>query len=101
MAEILPGTTSPNQLIGSCTASLVALRDALADCQAKYAFLSAHTPSDLANAGMDPNTAQGLLSAMADANGLGNIQNTGTDPRPGLTQPYIYAASQREFTNVQ
>lgn len=100
MAAILPGTLSAPQLIANCTNALTRLRDALADCEEQNAFLKAHTSADLQGMGMDPATAQGLLNAMADANGLAQIQDTGTDPR-NPPPPYVYATSQREFTNVQ
>lgn len=100
MAEILPGTTSSQQIIAQCTNALTRLRDAFNDCTEQHLFLNAHIATDLEALGMDPNTAQGLMNAMADAWGLGQIQNTGTDPRnPGAG--YVYATSQREFTNVQ
>jgi hypothetical protein len=75
-------------------AKLAALRRALHDVADFYAWLSAYAPADLVSLGFSAAGAQDIFSAFADANGMAQIYNTGTDSRnPGAG--YVYANSQR------
>lgn len=80
---------------------LIALRNALDDVQKLYGWTSGLSPADLSTAsGWSTGDATGVQAAVADANGLAIIAQTGTDPRnPGAN--YVYLASIRGVVGPQ
>jgi hypothetical protein len=71
---------------------LSTLLDILGQAEAEQAKLAEFTDADLEAAGITAPDVQFIRNAMADANGLAVLANTGTDPRnPGPN--YNYTAS--------
>jgi len=90
-----PGISAAQCLAG-VQAKLRALRDDLYEIQKLQSWASGLSAADLQGPpwNFPASQATGILSAIADANGLALLYNTGTDPRnPGPN--YVYGASQR------
>lgn len=101
MAIGFPAGITEQYLVNNVQSKLVALRNALEDCNDLYQWLSAYSAADLEAApiSMDATSAQATLNAIADAEALYQLYNTGalTSPPSGYTTPgtYKFGASQR------
>lgn len=99
MAVGFPAGITEAYIVNNAQAKLRALRQAIHDVQDLYSWVSGLAAADLEAApiNMDAPSATALLSALADANAIGQIYLTGQAPGtyPQVTGPYVYAASQR------
>lgn len=99
MAIGFPAGITQQYIVNNAQAKLRALRQAIHDVQDLYAWLSAYAATDLEAApiSMDAASATALLSAIADANAVGQVYLTGQAPGsyPQVTGPYVYVNSQR------
>jgi hypothetical protein len=95
--QLNPGTTAT--LISQ---KLAALRDAFEDIEDVYQWMSAYTLSDLEAPplAMDPDDAQAILNALADAHDLYQT-GLGTTGFPTATPPYNFFASMRMITGAR
>lgn len=76
---------------------LRALRDALDAIEDFQAWLTTQTTAQLTGLGFSATDVSELQSAMADANAMNDLYNTGLPPStyPQPTSAYVYGASQR------
>lgn len=76
--------------------ALAEIRDAQVTAKFLHDWSSAIALTDLTDPplSMNPDTAQALLSGIADAYGLSLLYDTGTDPR-NVPAGYVYGASQK------
>jgi hypothetical protein len=94
-------------IVGTAITRLLALRTALEDIADLQASLSEVSATELdpifTNAGMTSSDVSAVLSAVADANALTQIYNTGLPPSsyPQPPSAYPYAASQRAVIGPQ
>lgn len=99
MAIGFPAGITEAYIVNNAQAKLRALRQAIHDVQDFYAWLSAYAATDLEAApiSMDAASATALLTAMADANAIGQVYLTGQAPGtyPQVTGPYPFVNSQR------
>lgn len=87
------------QTLASIQAKLKALRDALGDIEDLYGWSSGIAATDLeADLQFNDADAQSILSAIADANALAQVYNTGNPPSsyPQASSVYVYSATQRQ-----
>jgi hypothetical protein len=95
---------TPAQVATNIQQRLLALRAALEGVEDLYGWTSGLTAADLAAAsGYSEDDAPAVLSAVADANALAQIANTGLPPStyPQPSTAYVYAASQRQVIGPQ
>lgn len=91
------------QVLASIQGKLVNLRNALDAVKDLYGWASGISAADLVALGFSTADAPTLLSAMADANALAQIYETGLPPStyPQPPSAYVYAATQRQVTGPQ
>lgn len=97
---VLPGTTTEAEVLANAVRTLLNLRAALEAAADLYGWTSGNSAADLATLGMDAGTAAALLSAVADANALQVLYDTGSLPG-SYTLPYVFGASQRRLIGPQ
>jgi len=94
-----PEGITAQYIVNNVQSKLLALRNALDDCNNLYQWISAYSSADLVAAGMDAASAQAALNASADAEALYQLYNTGqlTAPPSGYVTPgtYKFGTSQR------
>lgn len=99
MAIGFPAGITEQYIVNNAQSKLRALRQAIHDVQDLYSWASAYSAADLeaAPVSMDAASASALLSALADANAIGQVYLTGQAPGsyPQVGSPYVYATSQR------
>lgn len=91
------------QVLANIQNRLSALRQALEDVENLYGWSSGVSAADLEGIGFSPSDANSILSAIADANAVGQIYATGQPPStyPQAASAYVYAASQRQVIGPQ
>lgn len=99
MALFNAENTNDAQVIQQVQMALIQIRDAMDVAVNIHDFAAAISLSDLTDppptgVGMNPDTAQTLLSACADAWGMCQVYNTGVDDRHPPVD-YNYGASQK------
>lgn len=92
-----PQPSSQTAITTQVTQKLLALRNALDAIENLYGWTSGLAVADLTPLGFTTADAQSILNAVADANAVAEIYETGLPPS-GYPQPasaYVYSASQR------
>lgn len=97
------GQLNSGVIAGNVQRKLIVLRDALDDVQQLAGWASGVSGSDLQAIGFSASDATTLLSAIADANALAQIYETGLPPNtyPQPASAYVYAGSQRQVIGPQ
>jgi hypothetical protein len=93
------GSSNGQVIINNVVTALAQVRGAMTAARYLHDFSSAVSLADLTavapdGPGLDPATAQAILSACADAYGHSLLYDTGTDPR-NVPAGYVYGASQK------
>lgn len=90
------GNVNPSAIIANAQGKLISLRKALEDCHDLFRWSSGTALTDLEAIGFNASDAQTVLTAIADANALYVLYNTGLPPStyPQPSSSYQYAASQ-------
>lgn len=96
MAVFTDGITSA-YVVNNVQAKLAALRRALEDVADLQSWLAGLSQADLVALGISPNGASQIMSAVADANALAQIFESGMPPGtyPQPASAYVYANSIR------
>ena len=95
---------SQGQALALVLSKLLALRNALTDIKDLAKWSAAITSTDMATAtGYTTADAGALQTAIADANAIAQIYDTGLPPGtyPQPSSAYVYGASQRLAINAQ
>lgn len=98
-----PTANNSGVIAGNVQQKLQVLRNALESCNDLFRWSSALSSADLEAVGFSATDAQSLLTAVADANALYVLFNTGLPPStyPQPPSAYIYATSQAVVTGPQ
>ena len=99
----LPATINAAQLTGTVVADLLELRTVLGRLRERFRWTSSVALADIEGLGIDPVTAQSILTAVADANAFAQLYDTGMPPAayPQPPTAYVYGASQRALIGPQ
>ena len=103
MAVFNPGGSTAASIITVTRQKLLALRTALEGVADLYIWSSGLSAADLEAVGFSAGDAATLQSALADADAIAQIYQTGLPPStyPQPSSAYVYGASQRQVIGAQ